>query len=99
MALDLDINIIPAKEIDQKLKSIFGIQIALRTEQGNQTARESFQLSPLNKTTSFLTPQMRLCEEFAQIVITNPVLDEDGQNTSVLHAQFGANDRPDLVLT
>ncbi len=41
---------------------------------------------------------MRLSQEFAQIFVTGPIFDQNGKDASILHRQFGADDRTHIVL-
>ncbi len=40
---------------------------------------------------------MRLRQQLAQIRIARPILHEHRQNAAVFHAQFRADDRPDIL--
>jgi hypothetical protein len=41
---------------------------------------------------------MRLRQQFAQIFVTGPILHQHGQDASILHAQFGAHNGPNILL-
>ncbi len=60
--------------------------------------REFRQFVPLNGALSFLTAQMRLREQLAQIFVTGAILHQHRQNRSILHAQFAAHNGPDILL-
>jgi hypothetical protein len=70
----------------------------VRPEQRDESAREFRQFIPADETTSFLTPQMRLRQQLAQIFVSRAILDEHRQDRSILHVQFTAHNGPDILL-
>ena len=70
---------------------------ALRSKEHDQSFRKLRQLIPSHRAFAFLAPQMGLREQFAQIFVACSVFDEQGQNPTVFHFQFAANDRPNIL--
>ena len=71
---------------------------ACAPQQYNKPFRKFRQLVPLNGALSLLTAEMRLRQQLAQICVTRAILHQHGQNRPILHAQFAADNGPDILL-
>src|SRR4051794_30653138 len=72
---------------------------ARATQKRNQPVRILIELAPHYPALSFLTTEMGLGQQLAQIPVTGSVLDENGQNPAVFHRQLAADDWPNIMLT
>jgi len=86
------------RDAETNTRDVCATQIRVRPEQSDKSLGILRQLIPLHRAASLLTAEMRLRQQLAQIFVTCPALHQHRQNASILHAQFGADNGPNILL-